>query len=225
MKIIDLSDNQRNEILHQKVIEITQFLNNGGVLAFKADTVWGLGASAKSIIGINKLRKMKLREKNHPFPAYIDSQETFLKLSDSPWPDFTNALTKEFWPGYLTIVLPFKKEAAFLSEAADGLCTLGFRIPKIDYLRSITRQLNCPLVNTSANITGKSTAKSLDEIKLIWPKEQLLIVHKSTDTKDVSVPEELPSTVISINNSGYTILREGKINSSLLDKVLNVVKK
>lgn len=201
-------------------------------MAFPADTVWGLGASAASPEGLEKLRKIKGRGEGHPFPVYIASEEALFKLAHIESPELVRAFTKKFWPGSLTIVLPLKKEAMHFSGPSEGSGALGFRVPDSEYLRLTAGFLNAPLANTSANLTGQPVFENGTDIKKLWEKQlDILVCYKDTDKtlsgKNLLIKDNrtIPSTVIGIENGGYVIFREGQIKRSALDTIPGVVKR
>lgn len=225
MKRIKINDSDSKDTIEEKTKEIAEILASGGVMAFPADTVWGLGASGISKAGIEKIRHLKQRKDGHPFPVYIESEEYLHTIADYPNSGFVKALSERFWPGSLTMVLPLKQPESDLSIPAYGKDTLGFRVPDSQYLCLICHHLGCPLANTSANMTGMKVFETSDEIVQLWETELDLLVTTTASDNTLEPAGIIPSTVIGVTATGVTMFREGKISRSDLDSVLSVVKR
>ena len=194
---------------------VGRILKNGGLIAFPADTVWGLGCSALAPSAITRIKEIKGRRDDHPFPLYAGSAEDVWAICGGPT-DIVDELAKEFWPGHLTLVLPLTLKALEGAAGPDG--TVGIRVPASLWLRLCVGEIGAPMVNTSANRTGEPTYSTVDEVVKNLDKEVDLIVTTTLPLQGRA------STVIRPNERGYDLLREGAILKSRLDEVLNVAR-
>ena len=83
-------------------------IQNGGLVSFPTETVYGLGADVFNTTAIAKVFQVKKRPHFDPLICHVSTIETVEKLAFIPNSDLFNTLTKAFWPGPLTIILPKK---------------------------------------------------------------------------------------------------------------------
>ena len=184
-------------------------LNRGEVIAIPTDTVYGLAAKSTDHAAIDRLYSLKQREKNKPMviqlAQYEDLQE-FGYVEDLSDID----LIESFWPGMLTIVLPVDLTCVHTIIRA-GLDTTAFRIPN-HFIRE-KLLVDCgPLVVSSANLSKKMPALCVEEIELSFGKDFPIV--------DGGRLFGQASTVIQKENGLWIILREGRITSTDLARVL-----
>lgn len=154
-------------------------LRSGGLLLYPTDTVWGLGCDATDPEAVAKIFALKKRE---------DSKSLVLLASDL---DMVARYIKEIpemavqlvevndqpmtiiYPGAIVSVRPEAGQQpvkdrhllAYNTVAADG--TVGIRIPMMDFCVDLVRRFGCPIVSTSANISGEPTPKNFREISQV----------------------------------------------------------
>ena len=207
------------EAKEQELIEFARhvggLMKNGGLIAFPADTVWGIGCSALAPAAIARIRAIKGRREDHPFPLYAASAADVWAICGEP-ENMVREFANEFWPGHLTMVLPLSLKALEGAAGPDG--TVGLRVPAAEWLRLCVGEIGAPMVNTSANRTGEPTYSTVDEVLKNLDNEVDLIVTTTLPLQGTA------STVIKPNERGFDLLREGAIGKSRLDEVLNVAR-
>lgn len=147
----------------QKAIEV---LNQGGVILYPTDTVWGLGCDATNSEAVKKIYQIKRREDSKSMLCLVDAigrvDYYFDRVPEIAW-DLWEVADKP-----LTLILPRARNVAPNLIAADG--TMGMRITHEQVSNTLCARLKRPLVSTSANISGQPTARCYadisDEIKL-----------------------------------------------------------
>ncbi len=210
---ITIPKNAEKKELRQIASEVASVLKTGGIIAFPADTVWGLAVSALSLKGLSRLRSLKGRKTEHPFPMYLSSDEEAWKLTTAP-SRLSLALAQAFWPGKLTMVLPLRGDKFKDLAADDG--TIGIRVPSSLFLRLLVEETKAPVINTSANISGSPPLGTAREVMAELGGGLELMVK--TDEE----PHGLPSTVIRPSDGNFSMLREGAISKKSIENVLNV---
>src|SRR3984957_20860938 len=95
-------------------------LRAGRLVAFPTETVYGLGANALDPDAVARIYAVKRRPATSPLIVHVASIEMAQDLVDR-WPELADRLTKRFWPGPLTLVLP----TAERSEAKSKRTTAG----------------------------------------------------------------------------------------------------
>jgi L-threonylcarbamoyladenylate synthase len=124
--------------------------------------------------------------------------------------DITKKLIEKYLPGKLTIVAKIKDKtdinlAKNLNEIDEDF--LGFRVVDSFFIKELFNEFNGVLAVTSANISGNKVANLASEISEIFPQIDLII---SGDLLQNSA-----STVVKIDNSQLTIIRESAIKIKL----------
>lgn len=145
----------KNEI--KKTVEI---LRNGGIILYPTDTVWGIGCDATNAEAVEKIYRLKRRSDSKSMLVLVDNVDRIsryvkqipslaadlIELSDTP----------------LTIIYPQAVNLAANLVADDG--TIGIRVVNHEFCRQLIFALNCPLVSTSANISGEKSPQKLHEV-------------------------------------------------------------
>lgn len=134
-------------------------LQQGELVAFPTETVYGLGADARRETSVRAIFAAKGRPADNPLIVHI-SDNSMLPEIAAEIPKLALRLAEAFWPGPLTMVLPKRKEIPLVTSG--GLETVGIRIPSHPVARELIRQSGCPIAAPSANRSGKpspTTAK------------------------------------------------------------------
>jgi L-threonylcarbamoyladenylate synthase len=101
-------------------------LEQGDLVAFPTETVYGLGADAENPQAIAKIYAAKGRPSNHPVIVHL-APGADIGYWASTIPDEARKLIDAFWPGPLTLIL---KRAAHIPDAVSGgQDSIGLRCP------------------------------------------------------------------------------------------------
>lgn len=197
-----------NEATRKLAAEI---IADGGLIAFRTDTFYGLGADPLNTGAVSRIKLAKGREEGKPILLLIASVAHIDPLIQSK-PVLFEKVMKEFWPGPLTIVMP----AAFNlpAEITCNTGTVGLRLPDDEQARSLVQVCGGRLTATSANPSGREPATSADQVADYFPRGVDLIV----DGGEVTVTK--PSTVIDISQGVPSLIREGAVSMAELESVL-----
>lgn len=191
-------------------------LDEGGVIGFPTETVYGLAARIDIPAAIEKIFKTKDRPFFDPLIVHVSSLAQAQKVA-AYWGPVTQYLAEAFWPGPLTLVVP--KASSVNSMITSGLESVGVRMPAHPVALEILNKVGTPLAAPSANKFGKTSPTSAAHVRTEFSKENVFVV----DGGDCHVGIE--STVLSIKENGgevvLSILRKGQVLRSDLEKVLN----
>lgn len=202
MYVLKLSTIQENETIIKKSVDI---LNNGGIIAIPTDTVYGFAALASNEKAIERLYKVKEREKNKSIAVLLgDSAQA--KLVTDDFSQSADRITQKFWPGGLTVIV---KKRNGLPPNISQQDTIGIRIPDHEFVRTLIC-VSGPLAVTSANHSGLPPATSVSEFENALGDQLDLIVDGGKTAGGI------PSTVVDCTTSPIKILREGIIPSEEL---------
>lgn len=139
--------------LRGELKEAAALLAEGGLIAFPTETVYGLGADARSSAAVERIFAAKGRPSDNPLIVHIADREQLDGLVQS-YPKLAGELMDRFWPGPLTIVLP-AREGALSPLVTAGLPTVGIRIPDHRAALALLREAGCPVAAPSANRSGR----------------------------------------------------------------------
>ena len=119
----------------EAIAEASKILQDGGLVAFPTETVYGLGADALNADAAAKIYAAKGRPSDNPLIVHIADTDAVEKLADletmnRTHPDMVKKaymLMEAFWPGPLTIIFP--KLAIVPDGTTGGLPTVAIRMP------------------------------------------------------------------------------------------------
>ncbi len=187
----------------KKLSKAVDYLQAGKTIVFPTETSYGLGCDATNQAAVDKIFKIKEREKNKPLLVIVSSIE-MAKLY-LQWNKIIDKLAIKYWPGSLTIV------GRPVMNLTDGVIssdnTLAARVTNNPIAKFLSEKLGRPIVATSANISGQSDIYDSAEIKKLYDHKKNIpdclldfgIIHKRK-----------PTTIVSVIN-GIKILRQGEI--------------
>lgn len=180
----------------RKSVEI---IENGGVIIFPTDTVYGIGCNPYDTNAVKKIYEIKSREKIKSLPVLASSIEIVKQISIID--EFTEKIIKKYWPGPLTLILKLKDKN--LKESLNLEDKIAVRIPNSVCTLKLLNKCNL-LVGTSANVSGDSSFTD--------PQECM----KNVKNYDVfvdggTITSKGESTIIEIENEKIHVIREGAL--------------
>lgn len=146
--------------MKKEVEKTVAVLNNGGVILYPTDTVWGLGCDATNLNAVQKLFKIKKRLEDKSVIALVDNFEKIKKYADCV--DEKNAVIFSIDNKPTTVILPKGKNMVKGVINQNG--SVAFRIPNHQFCQACLKTFQKPLVSTSANISGEKTPVYFKEI-------------------------------------------------------------
>ena len=200
------------KIVYEQAVDILQ---NGGVVAFPTETVYGLGALATDEEAVQKIFEAKGRPSDNPLIVHIGSKEEVREYATDITAE-AEKLMDAFWPGPLTLI--FNKIPGIIARnVTPGVETVGIRIPDHPVALQLLQQLGEPLAAPSANRSGKPSPTEAMHVK-----EDLdgLIPLILDGDKPVSV---LESTVIDMTTNPPVILRPGGTTQEMIENIIGPV--
>ena len=183
----------------------------GGVVAFRTDTFYGLGADPLNADALERLNALKGRD-GKPILVLVGTAGAALRLVAAPAPRLFQVLAARYWPGPLTIVAAARAEAPELLTAGTG--TVGVRLPGDADARSIVRACGGLLTATSANPAGEPPSRTAEEAARYFKEAQGLVLDGGP------ARSELPSTVVDVTGARPRLVREGVVPRAELEATL-----
>lgn len=147
---------------------LIKLIKSGSIFIYPTDTVYGLGCNALNKESVEKIKKIKGRDKNKPLSIIAPSKSWIFKNLITK-----KSLVDKYLPGKYTLILK-KKNPKYLSDVSPSE-TLGVRIPNHKFTKLIVRA-KVPFITTSVNRSGEKPASSLKNIdKNIIKKVDIIV--------------------------------------------------
>lgn len=190
-------------------------LKNGGLVAFPTDTVYGLGACFSDIAAVERIYRLKQRQRNMGLPLLVadaaQMQVVAANISPAAW-----LLLRRFMPGALTLVLP--KAESVPDIVTGGVGTVAVRIPNHPLPLALIRGVGMPIIGTSANVSGRPSPLAADEVLSQFGSKLELVIDGGR------CPVGRESTIVDVSGDVPRLLRQGAISLQELEQVCQIQK-
>lgn len=144
----------------QEIQKIVQLLNEGAIILYPTDTVWGIGCDALNKDAVQRLFKIKQRMEDKSVIVLIDSVDRLGDFVPNKSTELFNLLINAKEPQ--TVVFPVVENlpTGVVNQNGSG----AFRIPKHEFCLKLLKAFKKPLVSTSANVSGEKTPLYFEDI-------------------------------------------------------------
>ena len=188
--------------------KIVKILEDGGVITYVTDTVWGLGCLPCNEKAVKKIYEIKKREVQKPLILMSNEIYNLLEYV-KPIPEIVQRLIKKYFPGALTIVTDKSEKTP--DYVTSGMSTVGIRIPNNEIFRQICEIIpGHVLATTSANLSHQPSAKTYEQALANMSGLADIVIndygYKAQGTE---------STVVGVMNNELRIFRQGAIEIDL----------
>lgn len=192
----------------KEIAKIVKVLQNGGLVIYPTDTVYGLGCditNIKSLEKVAKIKGVKLEKSNFSFVCNnLSHLSDYVKQIDTT----TYKILKRALPGPYTFILPGSNS---LPKMFKKRKTVGIRVPDNNIARAIVEALGNPIVSTSIHDEDEVVEYTTDP-ELIFEKWQNIV----DVVVDGGFGDNHASTVIDLTNGEPEVIREGKGSLDIL---------
>lgn len=181
-------------MLKDEVKNALDVINQGGIILYPTDTIWGLGCDATNTEAIQKIYALKQRAQEKSMIILLDT-ENKLESYIQEVPGIAYDLI-EFAENPLTLVMPGAKNISPALIASDG--SVGVRVSSHPFCQQLIQRLRKPLVSTSANISGQPSPQNFSQIsdEIITGVDYVV----NLDQHDLSIKK--PSTIMRLEPDG-----------------------
>ncbi len=191
-----------------------RLLKDGKLVAFATETVYGLGANALDVAAVARVFAVKNRPHFDPLIVHI-ADRAWLGRLVSVWPEKAERLSRKFWPGPLTLIVPKTDLVADL--VTSGLPNVAIRMPAHPLALELLRLVDLPIVGPSANPFGQLSPTSAEHVAERLGDQ----IDYILDGGPCSVGVE--STVILVDGDNATLMRPGGIPLEEIEAVIGPV--
>ncbi|KIN73767.1 L-threonylcarbamoyladenylate synthase [Sulfitobacter guttiformis] len=192
--------------------DAAKLLQNGALVAFPTETVYGLGADARQGEAVARIYTAKGRPTFNPLIVHVadsTAAKTYVE-----WPAQADTLARLFWPGPLTLVLPLRAGHGLSPLVTAGLPTVGIRVPAHTVAHELLRAFGGPVAAPSANPSGRISPTTADHVVAGLKGRIAAVVDGGAC--DVG----LESTIIGFDGPNAVLLREGGLPSEQIETAL-----
>lgn len=196
---------------HTSIQHAAALLAMGKVVGIPTETVYGLGACARTPEAIQKVYTIKGRPATNPLIIHISHSAAILEwatnIPNSAW-----ILANHFWPGPLTIVL--ERHSSVLDVVTAGQNTVALRVPNHPLALALLQEFKGGIAAPSANRSGRISPTTAMHVQ----EELGDAVEYILDGGPCQIGIE--STIVHCRESEVRILRYGQITHKELSAVL-----
>jgi len=187
------------------ILQAAAAVRSGGVIAFPTRCLYGLGADAFNAEAVARIFSIKHRPVENPILILIDRPDRLERLVCDASPAAARIMDR-FWPGRITLV--FKAAAEVPAYLTAGTGKIGIRLPGHPVAAALLRVLQTPLTGTSANLSGKSGCRRIEDLENQIAGQLDLIL----DTGPLKGGRG--STVVDVTLDPPKVLREGEVSEA-----------
>lgn len=199
---IDLHGNNINERIVDQAVTV---LEDGGVIIYPTDTVYGIGCDITRKSAIERIYRAKNMDKQKPLSfvcADLTDIATYARVDTVMY-----RVMRKHLPGPYTFILPATREVPKLLVSRQK--TVGLRIPDHPFTLAMVKALGRPIISTSVNISERSFASDPQEFFEHYEGKVDLVVDSGPSYADLS-------SVIDLTNHDPVLIREGQGDVSWL---------
>lgn len=217
-KIYKLSQSDDRDVA---IREAADCLQNGGLVVFPTETVYGLGANAVHPEALNRLREVKQRSPSKPFTIHIGARSQVRRFV----PDLNGVgqrLVEKAWPGPLTLIFDVSnaEDAPIIRESSPEHIpsmysngTIGLRCPDDPVSSKLLTLVSAPVVAASANPAGQEPPTDAEEaVRTLDGQVDIILDAGRTRYSK-------PSTIVHVTRDGFRHIREGVLDERTIRRM------
>lgn len=207
MEILKLHKNS-----YDKLKNVAKVINDGKVVVFPTETVYGIGVNGLDVYAIKKLYNIKVRDYNKPISLLVSNYEMIESVANIVSP-IEKKIIECFFPGPITLIL--NKKDVVPDILTSGTNTVGIRMPDSEFCLRLIDYVGKPLATSSANISGRESGVNIEDIYAQFGDNVDLYVDNDEKRSCVS------SSVVRVVDDEIVILRNGTISKEEILKKIN----
>ncbi len=195
------------------IVTAAALLARGEIVAFPTETVYGLGADARSDAAVARIFEAKGRPRFNPLIVHVSdiAAASRIALVD----DRVIHVAAAFWPGPLTIVLPLRPSARLSPLISADQPTVAIRVPAHPLAQALIQAFGGPVAAPSANPSGRISPTRAEHVLAGLSGRIAAVIDGGTCAVGVE------STILSLVGDP-TLLRPGGIPAEALEACLGV---
>jgi L-threonylcarbamoyladenylate synthase len=186
----------------------------GDIVGMPTETVYGLAADATNGEAVARIYEAKGRPSFNPLISHVASLEEAER--HGVFDALARRLAETFWPGPLTLVLPYRPEGRISDLARAGLETVALRVPAHPVARALIEAAGRPLAAPSANLSGRvSPTRAQDVVDDLGDRMSMVLNGGECNVG-------LESTVAQVIDGRLLLLRPGGVTLDELEAICEI---
>ncbi|MCF8331885.1 MAG: threonylcarbamoyl-AMP synthase [Bacteroidales bacterium] len=186
--------------MDEEIKKSLKVLNDGGIIVYPTDTIWGIGCDATNEKAIRRIYHLKKRHGDKTFIVLLSDKNQI--------PDYVDNIPDIVWD----LLESYKKPLTIIYNNAKNLAknliredqTIAIRVTNDKFSRRLIEEFGKPIVSTSANYSGDNNPLTFNMIS----KGIIDSVDYVVDLYHQSMNEVKPSTIIKFHENGeFEIIR------------------
>ena len=197
---------------HQSLKLAAIALQQGQLVSFPTETVYGIGADATNDRAVAAIYGAKGRPSFNPLIAHIATIEMAKEIAE--FTPLAEKIAEIFWPGAVTLILPLKMPSSISKLVTAGLDTIALRMPAPKIARDLLYLADRPIAAPSANLSGGISPTLASHVEADLDDKCAYILDGG------ACEQGLESTIIDCTADKAVILRPGPVTLEALQKAL-----
>lgn len=196
---------------HHHIVEAAENLQQGMLVAFPTETVYGLGGNALSDKAVAHIYETKNRPDFNPLIVHVPSLDEAKRYAI--FNATAEKLAEKFWPGALTLVMSRRDDCALSLLVSAGLDTVAMRVPAHSIAQELLKETGLPLAAPSANKSGHISPTDATHVREEFGNAIMVLDGGSCEVG-------IESTVVDVTTDTPVILRPGSITAAELEQTI-----
>ncbi|SDD96187.1 L-threonylcarbamoyladenylate synthase [Rhodospira trueperi] len=193
-------------------------LRSGRLVVFPTETVYGLGADARSEAAVAAIYAAKGRPAHNPCIVHVPDMAAVVPFVDlSPT---AARLADRFWPGPLTLVLRRRPDGPLAPRVSAGAATVAVRAPAHPIAQALLRSAEIPIAAPSANRSGAISPTTAEHVRAEFARGNGPCPAIILDGGACRVGVE--STVLDLSRDRPRLLRPGGVTREAIEQALGM---
>jgi L-threonylcarbamoyladenylate synthase len=194
------------------VAAAVEALRRGDLVGLPTETVYGLAADATEGRAVAAIYAAKARPRFNPLIVHVSGSKE--AQAHGVFGQDARALAHAFWPGPLTLVVPFRAGSPVADLARAGLGTIALRAPAHPTARAVLAAFGKPLAAPSANRSGHVSATDAEHVAEDLGDAVSVVLDAGPS------PIGLESTIVALDGDGAALLRPGAVARADVERAL-----
>jgi len=180
--------------MNTEVNNALHVLQEGGLILYPTDTIWGIGCDAENADAVSRIYRLKQRDDKKSLIILLAEAKDIFRYVANPDPDVVE------------IIKGFDRPTTIIYEQAIGLPdnlvnadgTIAIRVTGDPFCKTLIKRLKRPLVSTSANISGMPSPQSFAEVsEAVKTGVDYVVDHRRNEA-----PGGAPSQIVRLLKDG-----------------------
>ncbi len=184
-------------LLEEEARHVVKLLNEGKVILYPTDTIWGIGCLITFPESIERIFEIKKRPRSKSMILLVDSIPMLKQYIKSIHPRVETLMGYHTRP--LTVIYPQAKNLDPSIPAKDG--SIAIRVCEDPFCKLLIAGVQMPLISSSANLADQAPPSTFGEISSeILSSVDYVVRFRQNDT----TPRE-PSVIVKYEADGELV--------------------